>query len=53
MRDVVELDDNEYNTIVYTIESLQEESKGKLKPVYESLDEEYDYGVLKCVQASI
>ena len=53
VRDVVELDDNEYNTIVYTIESLQEESKGKLKPVYESLDQEYDYGVLKCVQASI
>jgi ATP-dependent DNA helicase RecQ len=53
VRDVVELDDDEYNKIVYSIESMEEESKGKLKPVYEALDEEYDYGVLKCVQASL
>ncbi len=53
VRDVVELDDDEYNKIVYSLESMEEESKGKLKPIYEALDEEYDYGVLKCVQASL
>jgi hypothetical protein len=25
----------------------------RLKPAYEALDEVYDYGVLKCVKASI
>ncbi|MBL1293275.1 MAG: DNA helicase RecQ [Thiotrichales bacterium] len=53
VRDVVELDDDEYNKIVYSLESMEEESKGKLKLIYEALDEEYDYGVLKCVQASL
>ncbi|MBL1432244.1 MAG: DNA helicase RecQ [Gammaproteobacteria bacterium] len=53
VRDVVDIDDEEYKRIVYSIESLEEEGKGRLKPVYESLDEAYDYGILKCVQASI
>ena len=51
--EVLELDKDEYNTIVLTIESMEDEEKGRLKPVYEALDENYDYGVLKCVQASI
>jgi ATP-dependent DNA helicase RecQ len=51
--DVIDLDKGEYDEIVFTIESLAEEEKGRLKTVYEALDETYDYGVLKCVQASI
>lgn len=51
--DVVDLDKGEYDEIVYTIESLAEEEKGRLKTAYEALDEAHDYGVLKCVQASI
>lgn len=51
--EVLELDKDEYHTIVLTIESMEDEEKGRLKPVYEALDEHYDYGVLKCVQASI
>ena len=51
--EVLELDKDEYHTIVLTIESMEDEEKGRLKPVYEALDENYDYGVLKCVQASI
>jgi len=53
VREVLTLDDVEYQEIVLTIESLEDESKGRIKPVYEALEEEYDYGVIKCVQASI
>ena len=53
VRDVIDLKDDEYDEIVFTIESLEGEEKGRLKPVYEALDQEYDYGILRCVQASI
>ncbi|RLA20769.1 MAG: DNA helicase RecQ [Gammaproteobacteria bacterium] len=51
--EVIDLEKDDYEEIVFTIESLAEEEKGRLKAVYEALDEMYDYGVLKCVQASI
>ncbi len=51
--DVLDLEKDEYEEIVLTIESLEDEEKGRLKPAYLALDEKYDYGVLKCVQASI
>ncbi|MBV1951683.1 MAG: DNA helicase RecQ [Cycloclasticus sp.] len=53
VREVLTLDDVEYQEIVLTIESLEDESKGRIKPIYEALEEEHDYGVIKCVQASI
>jgi ATP-dependent DNA helicase RecQ len=53
VRDVVNLDDGEYDEIVYTIETMEDEEKSRLKPLYEALNEEYDYGILRCVQASI
>ncbi len=53
VHDVVELDEEQYNEIVFIIESLEDEEKGRIKPIYEALDEEYDYGVIRCVQASI
>ncbi len=53
VHDVIELDDGQYNEIVYVIESLEDDEKGRIKPIYEALDEEYDYGVIRCVQASI
>tara|TARA_R110002074_G_scaffold145034_2_gene293537 strand:- start:172154 stop:174268 length:2115 start_codon:yes stop_codon:yes gene_type:complete len=53
VRQVLDLEDGEYQQIVLTIESLEDESKGRIKPIYEALDEEYDYGVIKCVQASL
>ncbi len=53
VRDVIDLKDDEYDEIVFSIESLEDEEKGRLKPVYEALDQEYDYGILRCVQASI
>jgi ATP-dependent DNA helicase RecQ len=53
VKEVLDLDDQEYDEIVFTIESFEDEEKGRLKAVYETLEEAYDYGVLRCVQASI
>lgn len=53
VEDVLDLEKHQYDEIVLTIESLEDNEKGRLKPIYEALDEEYDYGVLKCVQASM
>jgi len=53
VRDVLDLEDSEYQEIMLMIESLEDECKGRIKPIYEALDEEYDYGIIKCVQASI
>jgi ATP-dependent DNA helicase RecQ len=53
IHDVVELEESQYNEIVFVIESLEDEEKGRIKPIYDALDEEYDYGVIRCVQASI
>mgnify|MGYP002700099511 FL=1 len=53
VREVLTLDDVEYQEIVLTIELLEDESKGRIKPIYEALEEEYDYGIIKCVQASM
>ncbi|ORU93170.1 MAG: ATP-dependent DNA helicase RecQ [Cycloclasticus sp. symbiont of Poecilosclerida sp. N] len=52
VKDVLDLEYSEYQEIIMTIESLEDESKGRLKLIYEALDKEYDYGIIKCVQAS-
>ena len=50
--DVTELKDNEIKSIQNAI--LNEGDDGvKLKNVYDSLDGEYDYGVIRCVQAGM
>lgn len=51
--EVIQLPGNEYDQIVLMIESLDGEERGRLKPVFDSFDGQYDYGVLKCVQASL
>lgn len=53
VRDVIDLDDARYNEIISLIEYFSEEEKGRLKPVFDELDGEIDYGVLKCVQAAM
>jgi ATP-dependent DNA helicase RecQ len=53
VKEVLDLDDMQYDEIVFTIESFEDEEKGRLKAVYEALEAAYDYGVLRCVQASI
>ena len=50
---VLDLSETDYLTIVRMIESFDDGEKGKLKPVYDALDGEYNYGVLRCVRASL
>ncbi len=48
--DAIELDDKELNAIQFAFEQSED---GKLKPIYETLEGEYDYGVLQCIRASL
>jgi ATP-dependent DNA helicase RecQ len=51
-RDILELDASERDEIEAAFERLGTLESGKLKPVYESLGGQYDYGVLKCMLAA-
>lgn len=53
VKEVLELDEKKYDEIVFAIESFGDDEERRLKPVYEALDGAYDYGLLRCVQASI
>lgn len=53
VRNVIDLDDASYSEIVRLIESFSEEEKGRLKPVFDELDGEVDYGILKCIQSAM
>jgi len=52
-REAVPLDDAQYAEIINTLEMLDTEAGGPLRPAYEALDEKYDYGILKCVLAGL
>jgi len=54
----VSLSDTEYKEIISAFEMIDDGENNppkqkRLKPIFEALDQVYDYGVLKCVQASI
>ncbi len=51
-REVLPLDDAQYHEIAATMELLNICEEGRLKPLYEELDQAYDYGILKCVLAA-
>ena len=53
LTDVVNLSEQEINTIQDEILSLPVEQQAALKPVYDALDEAYNYGVLRCVRAAM
>jgi ATP-dependent DNA helicase RecQ len=53
VRDVLPLSDAQYNEIVTAIELLSVCEEGTLKPLYEALEGEYDYGSLKCVVTTV
>jgi len=53
VHDVLKLEEGQFDEIVLTIESMEDEDMGRLKPVFEALNGEYNYGILRCVQASI
>lgn len=52
VKNVLELEDAELSEITTTIESLGEKADS-LKAIYQALDEAYDYGVIRCVHASL
>ncbi len=52
VKQVLQLQDKQLSEISLTIESLGEEAKS-LKSIHQALDEAYDYGVIRCVQASL
>jgi ATP-dependent DNA helicase RecQ len=49
---VTGLQENQIKVIENAIINESDEG-GKLRPVYESLDGQYDYGVIRCVQAAM
>ncbi len=50
LEDVVELDEKTLKAIRFEIEQSDE---GKLKPVFDALGGEFDYGVLRCVKSDM
>lgn len=49
-KDVLQLSEAEYNEIINALEMNMDDDR--LKPAFDALEGQYDYGVLKCVQAS-
>ncbi len=52
-RQVLNLEDDEYQRISEAIEQLATCEQAALKPLYEALGQAYDYGVLRCVVAEV
>jgi len=50
-KEILQLDAKDYHAIDNAFNLLSDDDTGVLKPVYESLDGAYDYGVLRCIQA--
>jgi ATP-dependent DNA helicase RecQ len=50
--DVLPIDEDDYNLISHTLHSFSELEQGQLKQVFQTLDESFDYGVIKCVAAA-
>jgi ATP-dependent DNA helicase RecQ len=49
---VLPIDNSDYNAILSTYEMLDESNKLRLKPLYDALDQAYDYDILRCVVAA-
>ncbi|WP_462323202.1 HRDC domain-containing protein, partial [Halochromatium sp.] len=53
LRDVLSLSEDELKTIRYALEQIPPDSPMALKPAFDALNGEYDYGVLRCVRAGL
>jgi len=51
--DCLDIEQSEIDDIIQALEMHNALEEGKIKPVFEELDEHYDYGVIKCVLASL
>jgi len=52
VRKVIQVEDSKYDEILSAFELFYDENQ-KLKPVFEALNEEFDYHILRCIQASL
>ena len=50
---VVELSDAEVDEIITAMEKVSTCEEGRLKPLFDELEERYDYGTLRCIVAEI
>jgi ATP-dependent DNA helicase RecQ len=53
LRDVVRMAEDEITRIEQAFSQLPEDAPFALKPVFDALDGGYDYGLLRCVRASL
>lgn len=53
LADVVDLPEQEIRLIEEIIINLPDNQKNALKPVFESLDGAYNYGILRCIRAAL
>jgi ATP-dependent DNA helicase RecQ len=53
LADVVDLPEHEIKRIEEIILNLPEDQRNALKPVFESLDGAYNYGILRCIRAAL
>ncbi|MHB9110079.1 MAG: DNA helicase RecQ [Armatimonadota bacterium] len=53
LRGVLKLDDDEIGRIEDAIFSLPEEDRHRLRPVYDALEGQYNYGIIRCVLADL
>jgi ATP-dependent DNA helicase RecQ len=53
VRDVVDLSAEAFDKITTAMEEVGTCEEGRLKPLFEALDERYDYDILRCVMAEI
>ena len=51
-REILPIDNAQFNEIINTFELLDIRETSSLKPAYEAMEQAYDYGILKCVLAS-
>ena len=53
LNDVVELSEQEINSIQEAILSLPTEQQNALKSIYDLFDSKYSYGILRCIRATL
>ena len=52
-RDVLDIDQSEHENIINALELHNALEESRLKPVYDELEGQYDYGILRCVLAAL
>ena len=52
VRQILPLDESDYKRILAAMDLLQSCEKGGLKSLYETLDQAYDYPILRCIMAA-